>query len=64
MRNTPFLRGIFLFIAVSAFVYDILLLIKVATRPETMTRALYIQGYWVLPIALVFIFLYSYLNKK
>lgn len=64
MRNTPLLRGFLLFITVSAFVYDIFLLVKVSTHPESMTRAEYIQGYWVLPIALICLVLYSYLNKK
>lgn len=64
MRNTPLLRGVLLFIAVSAFVYDIFLLIKVSTHPENMTGAEYVHGYWVLPIALICLVLYSYLNKK
>lgn len=64
MRNTPLLRGICLIIAVAALVFDLLLLFKVATHPESVTRSEYIQGYWVLPVALMFIMLYSYLNKK
>jgi hypothetical protein len=64
MRNTPLLRAVCLFIAVSALVYDALLLFKVGTHPESVTRAEYIQGYWVLPVALIFLMLYAYLNKK
>lgn len=64
MRNTPLLRGIFLFIAVSAAVYNVFFLIKVSTHPETVAKMELTYGYWVLPVAIVSFFLYSYLNKK
>ena len=63
MRNTPLLRGIFLVIAVSAAVYDLLFLVKVSTHPEAVSKMELTYGYWVLPVAIVSFFLCSYLNK-
>jgi len=60
MRNTLLLRSIILFIAVSAIIYDFFFLIKIYQNPTGITGY---GGYWAFPVAIVFIFLYAYLNK-
>lgn len=64
MKNTPLTRSIFLFVAVSAIMYNILFCIKIYYHPGSVGPKEMFYGYWTLPIAVVFLYLYSYLNKK
>lgn len=64
MKNTRILRSIILFIAVTAAVYDVLFFIKVYLYQASVGNNELLYGFWALPVAMVFAFLYSYLNKS
>ena len=64
MKNTRSLRSIILIIAVTAAVYDISFFIKVYLYQVNIGKNEMIYGFWALPVAMVFVFLYSYLNKS
>lgn len=63
MKNSRILRYAILFIAVAAAVYDILFLVRLYQYPDSLGNNEILFGYWALPIAMVFIFLYNYLNR-
>ncbi len=63
MPNTSILRYAILFIAVAAAVYDILFFVRLYQYPDSLGNNEILYGYWALPVAIVFIFLYSYLNR-
>ncbi len=63
MHNTSILRYSILFIAVAAAVYDILFLVRLYQYPDSLGNNEILFGYWALPIAMVFIFLFNYLNR-
>lgn len=63
MKNTSILRYAILFIAVAAAVYDILFFVRLYQYPDSLGHNEILYGYWALPVAIVFIFLYTYLNK-
>lgn len=63
MKNTSILRYAILFIAVAAAVYDILFFVRLYQYPNSLANNEILYGYWALPVAIVFIFLYTYLNK-
>jgi hypothetical protein len=64
MKNTRTLRSIILFIAVTAAVYDISFFIKVYLFQDSIGKNEMLYGFWALPVAMVFAFLYSFLNKS
>jgi hypothetical protein len=64
MKNTRILRYFVLFIAVAAAVYDISFLVKVYLFQGSIGKNEIFYGYWALPVAIVFAFLYSFLNKS
>jgi len=63
MQNTSILRYAILFIAVAAAVYDILFFVRLYQYPDSLANNEILYGYWALPVAIVFAFLYAYLNK-
>jgi len=63
MQNTRILRYIILCIAVAAAVFDILFFLKAYQHPGSLGKNDMLYGYWALPVAIVFTFLYAYLNK-
>ena len=64
MKNNRILRSIILFIAVTAAVYDIVFFVKVYLFQDSIGKNEIFYGFWSLPAAMVFAFLYSFLNKS
>ncbi|NLI13896.1 hypothetical protein [Pelotomaculum propionicicum] len=63
MKNTRVLRYVILFIAVAAAVYDLMFFVRLYQYPHSLSNNEILYGYWALPVAMVFLFLYAYLNK-
>lgn len=63
MKNTRILRLSILFTAVAAAVYDILFFVRLYQYPDSLGNNEILFGYWALPVAIVFLFLYNYLNR-
>lgn len=64
MKNTKTLRYIILFIAAAATVYDISFFVKIYLFQDSIGKNEMFYGFWALPVAMVFAFLYSFLNKS